>query len=178
MPMSRRVFLALTVVLVLTGCSSADEPPSTAPVETVDGTSAATSTTEALDVPEELSVFPVKEVVVGDRVLALAIADDPGLRALGLMGVSDLGDLDGMLFFWRHDGDDMWMKDTIIPLDIVWFNEDGSFKDRASMVPCPRGEPCPTYAPGDGYDFRYAIEAEPGTLDWIDESTVISYTDD
>ena len=125
----------------------------------------------------ELSGFRVKDVQVGDRTLALAIADDPTLRAKGLMGVTDLGDLDGMLFFWRHDGNAMWMKDTLIPLDVVWFNEDGTYKDRASMVPCPL-EPCAEYAPSDGFDFRYAIEAPTGDLDWIDESTVIVYVDD
>ena len=175
--MTRRLALVIAVVVAATACSTAPETTTTTQTGAAEGTSAPTSTLVELQIPEELLGNPVKDVQVGDRTLTLAIADDPGLRALGLMGVSDLGDLDGMLFFWRHDGDDMWMKDTIIPLDIVWFNEDGTFKDRASMVPCP-ARPCPTYAPAGGYDFRYAIEAEPGTLDWIDESTVITYIDD
>jgi hypothetical protein len=115
-------------------------------------------------------------VQVGDRMLLLAIADSPSLRSQGFQGVTDLEDLDGMLFFWRHDGDVFWMKNTRIPLDIVWFNEDGTYKDRASMVPCTQ-DPCQTYAPADGFDFRYAIEANSGDLDWIDESTVIVYSD-
>jgi uncharacterized membrane protein (UPF0127 family) len=114
-------------------------------------------------------------VQVGDRALLLAIADNPGLRRQGLKRVTDLGELDGMLFFWRHDGDSFWMQDTLIPLDIVWFNEDGTYKDRASMVPCTE-DPCPTYAPDD-FDFRFAIEALPGTLDWITPDTVIVYSD-
>jgi uncharacterized membrane protein (UPF0127 family) len=114
-------------------------------------------------------------VQVGDRALLLAIADNPGLRRQGLKRVTDLGELDGMLFFWRHDGDSFSMQDTLIPLDIVWFNEDGTYKDRASMVPCTE-DPCPTYAPDD-FDFRFAIEALPGTLDWITPDTVIVYSD-
>jgi hypothetical protein len=116
-------------------------------------------------------------VIVGDRLMFLAVADSPALRAQGLMGVTDLQDLDGMLFYWRHEASGgFWMKDTLIPLDIVWFAEDGSFAGRASMVPCD-AEPCEIYSPGDGVDFRYAIEARPGDLDWVDESTVIVYSD-
>ena len=107
--------------------------------------------------------------------MLLAIADNPTLRRQGLKFVTDLEDLDGMLFFWRHDGNNIWMEDTLIPLDIVWFNEDGSYKGRASMEPCTI-DPCPTYAPDD-LDFRFAIEAPAGTLTWITPSTTITYSD-
>ena len=140
-------------------------------------TSADTTTTAgAISVPPQIVDYDVQEVQVGDRTMTLAIADNPGLRRQGLMGVTDLGDLDGMLFFWRHDGDPIWMKDTLIPLDIVWFNEDGTYKDRASMVPCTE-TPCPKYRPTDGLDFRFAIEAPTGTLDWVSATTVIAYSD-
>lgn len=139
-----------------------------------------TSGTDAISVPPQLADLEVEEVTVGDRILTLAIADSPTLRSQGLMGVEDLGDLDGMLFYWRHDAGSagFWMKDTLIPLDVVWFLEDGSFAGRASMEPCPStADDCPTYDPGDGIDYRFAIEANPGDLDWIDTSTVIVYSD-
>lgn len=154
--------VAAALVLLVGACSSA-------PIQT------ATSTTEMVSVPPQIADYDVQHVQVGDRRMLLAIADSPALRSQGLQGVSDLEDLDGMLFFWRHDGDSFWMEDTLIPLDVVWFNPDGTYKDRASMVPCT-ADPCPTYAPGD-FDFRYAIEAPPGTLSWITESTVITYSD-
>jgi uncharacterized membrane protein (UPF0127 family) len=44
------------------------------------------------------------------------------------------------------------------------------------MVPCTE-TPCPKYRPTDDLDFRFAIEAPTGTLDWITESTVIVYSD-
>lgn len=174
---------AIMLALLAAACSST--PADTATQTTlaavaVSATEAvgegAGSTTVPLQVPPQIADFEVQSVQVGDRMLLLAIADNPGLRRQGLQGVTDLGDLDGMLFFWRHDGDAFWMKDTLISLDIVWFNEDGTYKDGASMVPCTE-DPCSTYSPDSGLDFRFAIEANPGDLDFVDEATVILYSD-
>lgn len=156
----------------------ADEAATT--TTTPDNPSDSETTTTATSnpaVPPLLEDHDLDMVVVGDRLLLLAIADSPSLRAQGLMGVTDLGDLDGMLFHWRDQASGgFWMKDTLIPLDIVWFAEDGTYAGRASMVPC-EADPCPTYNPEGDPDYRYAIEARPGDLDWVDESTVIDYSD-
>ncbi len=173
----------LVIALVAAACTTAGDDVET-PVTTAVGETSTTAVVEnasstpgTIKVPPQIDTYRVKSVKVGDRELTLAIADNPSLRAQGLMEVTDLEDLDGMLFFWRHDGDSFWMKNTVMPLDIVWFNEDGTYKDRASMVPCTE-DPCERYAPEGGLDFRYAIEAPPGTLDWITESTAIVYVDD
>ncbi len=189
LPPMRRLSLLIPIVLVAAACSSAsaDDPTSTTPPPgDSDATTSPTSTVptttdsttpEAVAVPPQLADHDLDMVVVGDRLLLLAIADSPSLRAQGLMEVTELGDLDGMLFHWRHEANGgFWMKNTVIPLDIVWFNEDGTYAGRASMVPC-ESDPCPTYNPEGDPDYRFAIEARPGDLDWIDESTVIAYTD-
>lgn len=168
----RLLILVAAVTMLAAACSQTSETPTAQTSEPV----VTTSTTPTIKVPSSLADYVVENVLVGDRELLLAIADSPSLRRQGLQGVTDLLDLDGMLFFWRHDGDTFWMKDTLIPLDIVWFNEDGTYKDRASMVPCT-ADPCTTYAPSGGLDFRFAIEANPGDLDFINESTVIIYSD-
>jgi uncharacterized membrane protein (UPF0127 family) len=178
----RSIAALCTLLLVLGGCSSAGDAETS--TTTMAGATTATTPTattpsvgQAISVPPELVDHDRDMVIVGDRLMFLAVADSPALRAQGLMGVTDLQDLDGMLFSWRHEASGgFWMKDTLIPLDIVWFAEDGSFAGRASMVPCD-AEPCEIYSPGDGVDFRYAIEARPGDLDWVDESTVIVYSD-
>jgi len=150
--------------------------------ESTSDTAGSPSTTESseaagTDGQAQVSGFEVKEVAVGDRALLLAIADSPTLRAQGLMGVTDLGELDGMLFYWRHEASGgFWMKDTLIPLDIVWFDVDGNFVGRASMLPCS-ADPCETYSPGLDIDYRLAVEANPGDLDWISEDTVVVYSD-
>ena len=179
---SRTVPILLVLLLALTACSSdatdTTTVPSASDAATTTTIPASTSTAAgSIEVPSQLEGFAIADVAVGDRMLLLAIADSPDLRGQGLMGVTSLGDLDGMLFYWRHEASGgFWMKDTVIPLDIVWFLADGSFAGRASMVPCT-ADPCPTYSPGPGIDYRYAIEAPPGQLDWVDESTVILYSD-
>ncbi|MFV1999269.1 MAG: DUF192 domain-containing protein [Acidimicrobiia bacterium] len=177
-----RAIPVLLIGLVLSACTTVGDTTDTTSVD-VQQTSTTTAVIEegssspgVVKMPPQIADYRVKEVQVGDKVLTLAIADNPSLRAQGFQGVTDLEDLDGMLFFWRHDGDSFWMKDTVIPLDIVWFNEDGTYKDRASMVPCTEN-PCERYAPSD-LDFRYAIEANPGDLDYITPSSVITYIDD
>jgi len=157
----------IVIAVLAAACSSTSGDPTT--------TSATSTIPAAVSVPPQLADYEVQEVQIGDRTMLLAIADNPSLRRQGLQFVTDLEDLEGMLFFWRHDGDPIWMEDTLMPLDIVWFNEDGTYKDRASMEPCTQ-TPCPTYAPDD-LDFRFAIEAPPGTLDWVSATTVITYSD-
>jgi len=164
--------VGIAVVAAACSATSAETTASQADAPTAETT---TTVLAVPTVPQQIADYDVRDVQVGDRTMLLAIADSPSLRSQGLMGVTDLGDLGGMLFFWRHDGDSFWMKDTLIPLDIVWFNEDGTYKDRASMVPCTE-DPCPTYAPDD-LDFRFAIEAPTGALDWISATTTIHYSD-
>jgi uncharacterized membrane protein (UPF0127 family) len=172
-----RAIPLLLIALVLSACTTTNYSDDTDEASTTTAVvEEGSSSPGAIKMPPQIDTFRVKQVQVGDGELTLAIADNPSLRRQGLQGVTDLEDLDGMLFFWRHDGDAFWMKDTLIPLDIVWFNEDGTFKGRDSMEPCT-ADPCPTYQP-DNLDFRYAIEAPPGTLDWITDDMVIVYVDD
>ena len=178
----RVIALSIALVLVAVACSTAESNP---PAETTTVPASVSTTVvppsvvppSEPDIPPQLEDSELREVLVGDRELLLAIADSPGLRATGLMFVEDLGDLDGMLFYWRHEASiGFWMKNTLIPLDIVWFDRSGAFVGRASMAPCPE-TPCPRYVPGEGIDYRYAIEANPGDLDWVTEDTRIVYSD-
>ena len=90
------------------------------------------------------------------------LADDRQDRARGLMGVTELGGLDGMAF--RYDDPDrrtFWMKNTLLPLSIAFVGEDGRVVGSADMTPC-RADPCPSYGPDE--PFVVAIEVEQGRL--------------
>jgi uncharacterized membrane protein (UPF0127 family) len=76
-------------------------------------------------------------------------------RSRGLMGRTK-APADGMLFvFPRDTNGGFWMKDTLVPLTIVFFDASGVRVRKLAMVPCRR-DPCPVYVPGRAY--RFALE--------------------
>ena len=69
--------------------------------------------------------------------LDLRIADTIAKREYGLMCVRALPPRTGMIFVFS-DGDnqrDFWMKNTLIPLDMVWVSKNGLVNDVAANVP-------------------------------------------
>lgn len=81
----------------------------------------------------------------GQIMMGLEIADTPELREKGMMGRTGFGPNQGMLFsFEKEQRLSFWMKNTIIPMDIVFFDKDATFVSATSMVPCD-ADPCPIY---------------------------------
>jgi uncharacterized membrane protein (UPF0127 family) len=109
------------------------------------------------------ALFRATRVGLDDRCLRVLVADTDALRNQGLRAVTSLGAYDGMLFVNDHDTDARYtMADTLIPLDIVFFDRNGAPVGNASMRPCPDGSDatCPTYASRRKY--RYALERRAG----------------
>jgi len=94
------------------------------------------------------------------RTGAVAVADTPSEREHGLMGVSHLAPDDGMVFVF--DGPTLsgfWMKDTLIPLSVAFWNGSGTVVDVLDMQPCT-ADPCPVYTPRGSYST--ALEMNVG----------------
>ena len=84
-------------------------------------------------------------------------------QSQGLMGRTDLSGYDGMLFRFDRDTQvEFYMKDTLIPLSIAWFDADGRFVSATDMPPCGDQSPCPTF--GADAAYRYALEVASGDL--------------
>ena len=65
------------------------------------------------------------------------MADSSAERTRGLMGVTDLGEADGMLFVFEPEAAHrFYMWHTPLPLDIAFFAADGTFVSSATMEPC------------------------------------------
>lgn len=92
------------------------------------------------------------------------LADTDAKRERGLMGRTDLGGADAMVFSFPVDSTlPFIMTDVSVPLSIAWFDARGRLVRATDMEPCPpQITSCPTYAAGRPY--RYAIEVLKGGL--------------
>ena len=79
-------------------------------------------------------------------------------RSRGLMRRSP-APADGMLFvFPSNTTGGFWMKDTLVPLRILFFDAAGARVRKLSMTPCKR-DPCRVYEPGRRYRFALELPA-------------------
>jgi uncharacterized membrane protein (UPF0127 family) len=91
--------------------------------------------------------------------LPVEVADAPGSRARGLMERKELPPDTGMLFvFPDPDMLSFWMKDTLIPLEVIFFDRDGAFVSASRMEPC-KEDPCMQYS--SQAQSQYALEVSP-----------------
>jgi uncharacterized protein len=101
----------------------------------------------------------VAETAAGERSFTIEIADDQSERSAGLMFRESMDDDHGMLFVFpetRPVG--FWMKNTPMPLDIVFIGEDGKVLD---VLP---GEPFSEalVSPGTTVQVRFVLELKRG----------------
>lgn len=99
-------------------------------------------------------------------VIQAEIADTPKKRAEGLMYREHLGKNRGMLFiFGQAQLWTFWMKNTKIPLDIIWMNEKKQIIHIVRSTPiCTRKDDgCPQYQPND--PAMYVLELGSGEAD-------------
>ena len=93
--------------------------------------------------------------------ITLEIAANDELRAQGLMYRDHLDSDKGMLFVFPEDGDyAFWMKDTRIPLDMIWIDSNRKVVHVKHQVPPCKVDDCPSYPPG--VKARYVLEVPGG----------------
>ena len=98
----------------------------------------------------------------GERIIAInvQIADDIDEKARGLMFVENLDENEGMLFIFEDESyQTFWMKNTLIPLDMIFIDDGLKIVDIKNAVPCGQ-DPCLTYA--SKKPARYVLEANSG----------------
>ncbi|HHW4677951.1 MAG TPA: DUF192 domain-containing protein [Xylella sp.] len=90
------------------------------------------------------------------------VAQTEESRAYGLMFRTKMPENHGMLFIHeRQEPQAYWMKNTKIPLDILYFDEQRKLvSQQRNVPPCSAGDACPpypSYAP-----TRYVLELNAG----------------
>ncbi|WP_240125362.1 DUF192 domain-containing protein [Thermomonas alba] len=106
-------------------------------------------------------------VELAGRRYSVELAVDDAQRARGLMFRDAMAPDHGMLFI--HEAQEpqaYWMKNTKIPLDILYFDNDRKLvAQQRNVPPCTLGDACPAYpskAPA-----RYVLELNAGQADQL-----------
>jgi uncharacterized membrane protein (UPF0127 family) len=161
-------------VLLLGGCASdpgaSTRPSGVAPSGASSAVSPSASTVVPAAtsgvVPPALAGLPVTVAEIGDLELEVVVAETPGTRSRGLMGIDAFGTVDGMAFVFDAPTETgFYMKDVLAPLDVAFIGPDGAVVDVLTMALCT-AEPCPIFhaaAP-----FKWALETPEGGLAGIE----------
>ena len=138
-PVVRMAFCGF-LLLLLTMCAQPSTPPPTPP--------------DAASGP--------RVVLPDGAVFHVELATDDQTRGQGLMFRDRVREKTGMLFLFPTSQPlSFWMKNTIIPLDIVFMDETGRVVDVQFDVPPCRADPCPGY-PANAVMGRYVLEVGAG----------------
>jgi uncharacterized membrane protein (UPF0127 family) len=89
-----------------------------------------------------------RAVLPSGAVYGLELALTPEEQAQGLMYRESLPEKTGMLFLFPDSAPHgFWMKNTMIPLDMVWMDASGRVVYVSADTPPCKADPCPTYGP-------------------------------
>ncbi len=104
-------------------------------------------------------------VEIRGKRFTVEVADSFEERERGLMFRDSLEKDNGMLFI--HDNEEpqaYWMKNTRIPLDILYFSKERKLVSAQERVPpCSAGDRCPPYA-SEG-EALYVLELNAGSVE-------------
>ena len=104
--------------------------------------------TSGAPTPVPAAVTGPRAVLPSGAVYRLELATVPEDQAQGLMYRENLPDKTGMLFVFDQPAPHhFWMKNTMIPLDIVWLDDSGKVLFVSAQTPPCKADPCPTYGP-------------------------------
>jgi uncharacterized protein len=128
----------LVVGLLLLGCQSSPVSPTTPPAISPEVPQSADPRAQSLPIGAYLKLDQTN--------IALEVAQTPQQQAIGLMFRNTLAADRGMLFPVsppRYVS--FWMKNTLIPLDMIFVREGKIVKIRENVPPCTT-ERCPSYS--------------------------------
>lgn len=102
----------------------------------------------------------IDKVCFDNECFVVEVVDTPQSREVGLMNRENLDKNKGMLFIFEVEGRyPFWMKNTLIPLDIIWIDSSGKIIDIKEAEPCER-DPC-KIIDHDG-SAKYVLEINKG----------------
>ena len=118
-------------------------------------------------------------ITIGGKTIQVQIAKTQDQRTKGLSGVSKLDKNSGMLFVFdtKKTSPAFWMKDMLIPLDMIWINDN-------KIVKIDKDIPAPTlgtldtkltvYSPGQPIDYVLEVNAGFSNLNSLKVGSVVN----
>jgi len=101
-----------------------------------------------------------ESVTIGTARIDAWVSDTQASRNQGLMNVQRIGENEGMIFVYDRPGMyRFWMKNTLIPLDLIFVSDNLTVISIQHMRPCVQ-DLCLLYEPPS--EIMYAIEVNDG----------------
>jgi uncharacterized membrane protein (UPF0127 family) len=113
------------------------------------------------------AVGPREELLIatdgGEKEFQVEIADDAREISIGLMFRRQMADNEGMLFdFGVEERRSFWMRNTYIPLDMLFIKADGTIESIAERTTPLSEKPVPSRGP-----VRFVLEINGGLSDTL-----------
>jgi uncharacterized membrane protein (UPF0127 family) len=109
------------------------------------------------DEPADQGEAGVVKMKIGRETFSLEVADTPKKQQLGLMHRKSMPQDRGMIFVFPEEQErSFWMKNTLIPLDIIYLDAGGKVVSVKQMKPLDESS-----VPSDG-PAKYAVELNQG----------------
>ena len=107
--------------------------------------------------------------------LHVQIAETAQAQETGLMNVKKMPDQVGMAFlFDPPTSTPFWMKDTLIPLDIAFWDGRGRVVTTFTMAPC-KADPCPVYQPMRRASYVVEMNAGEAGREKVARGSVVDF---
>ena len=108
---------------------------------------------------------------------SIEVAKTSMQRSQGLMFRTNLGIREGMLFVYPRAGNHrIWMKNTLIPLSVIWLDENQTVIGVKILPPCSR-DPCPSYGVSDPAKYIIELSSEARDIRTGDRIEAVSQFD-
>ncbi len=100
------------------------------------------------------------QIQLGEHLFNLEIAQTFEEKSKGLMFRESLPENQGMIFIYNDEKErSFWMKNTLIPLDIIFLNSKETIVEKKENIPPCKTEDCKTY---QSKPAKYVIEINSG----------------
>lgn len=110
--------------------------------------------------PKDNTQNSASTITINGKKITLELADTPEKQTIGLMNRKFLSEDSGMLFIFPAENFyNFWMKNTLIPLDMIFITSENKIATIYTAQPC-KADPCMHYVPTK--PVKYVLEVNAG----------------